>query len=131
MLKHTPPLVLVVDDEDYFREIFSLKLRSLGFTVEAAESADSGVAQTIALDPDLVLMDVQMPGKNGIEGVEDLKKNEKTRNVKVVFLTSLGELKPESQQTNTRFAQEVGADGYLRKTDDIDALCAKIRAFID
>jgi len=130
MPKHTPPLVLVVDDEDYFREIFSLKLRSLGFTVETAENADKGIEKARVLDPDLVLMDVQMPQKNGIEAMMELREDEKTKGLKIVFLTSLGDVKQESQQVNSRFAHEAGADGYLRKTDDIDALCDKIRAFI-
>lgn len=123
---HTPPLLLIVDDEEYFREIFSVKLTSLGYAVATAENGAEGVTKAGELQPDLILMDVQMPVKGGFDAFTDLKSRADTRNIKLIFLTNLGELRDESQLSNNRFAQEIGATGYLHKTDDLDSLTKRI-----
>ncbi len=118
-----PKRILIVDDEPDFREIFSVHLKMQGFNIDTAESADDALAKIRSSIPDLVLMDVQMPpGKTGIEAFFELKNDPKTANVPVMFLTNLGASEAGAQQINVQYAQELGAVGCLKKTDDLKSL---------
>jgi CheY-like chemotaxis protein len=115
--------ILVVDDDPDFREIFSTHLRLGGFEVDTADSGEAGLAKIRAQAPDLVLMDVQMPpGITGIEAFFELKNDPATAEVPVMFLTNLGATEVEAQQINVQYAQELGAVGVLKKTDDLKRL---------
>lgn len=119
--------ILVVDDEQDFREIFSTHLRMAGFDVDTADGAESGLEKIRASAPDLVLMDVQMPpGRTGIEAFFELKNDPKTANVPVMFLTNLGATEEGAQQINVQYAKELGAAGCLKKTDDLQTLSATV-----
>jgi CheY-like chemotaxis protein len=121
--------ILVVDDDPDFREIFSTHLRMKGFEVDVAENADAGLAKVRAAAPDLVLMDVQMPpGKTGIEAFFELKNDPATKDVPIMFLTNLGATEVEAQQINEQYAQELGALGVLKKTEDLANLGEQIAA---
>lgn len=124
------PLILVVDDEPDFREIFSAKLSAEGFKVETAENGQVGVEKAKALKPALILMDVKMPVMDGAAAVLKLKGDPATKDIKVAFLTSLGDPRLEMQDINKRFSEEFGAQGYLKKTDDLDTLTEKIKGFL-
>lgn len=123
--------ILVVDDEPDFREIFSTHLRMKGYDVDTADGADEGLAKVRASAPDLVLMDVQMPpGKTGIEAFFELKNDPATKDVPIMFLTNLGATEVEAQQINEQYAQELGALGVLKKTDDLSSLSDTVAARI-
>jgi twitching motility two-component system response regulator PilH len=124
------PLVLLVDDEPNFLEILSIKLNTAGFRVEVAANGDLGVKKAKELHPDLILMDVQMPIKNGIDAVTELKSNPETKNLRVAFLTSLGDSRPEAFAIDEKFANDMGALGYLRKTDDLDNILSKVKEYL-
>ncbi len=124
------PLILVVDDEEAFREIFSMKLAADGYRVETAENGKVGVEKAKQLKPALVLMDVRMPVMDGPTAVLALRDDPETKDLKVVFLTSLGDPRLEMQEMNSKVAQDFGAMGYLRKTDDLNLLNDRITAFL-
>ena len=114
--------IVVVDDDADFREIFSTKLRMMGFDVQVADGAEKGVEAVRQHLPDLVLMDVQMPGKSGIEAFFELRNDPATSKVPVMFLTNLGAVEVEAQQIIDQYSRELGAVGCLKKTDDLDSL---------
>ena len=124
------PLILIVDDEANFREIFSMKLKAAGYRVETAENGAQGVEKAKALKPALVLMDVNMPVMDGATAVLKLRDDPETKDLKVVFLTNLGDPQREIQELNHKISQDFGAQGYLRKTDDLDALNERVKAFL-
>lgn len=124
------PLILVVDDEASFREIFSMKLTADGFRVETAENGEIGVVKAKQLMPDLILMDVRMPVMDGPTAVLKLRGDSETKNIRVAFLTSLGDPRLEMQEMNGKISQDFGAQGYLRKTDDLDLLNDRIKEFL-
>ena len=124
------PLILVVDDEEAFREIFSMKLTADGYRVETAENGQVGVEKAKQLKPALVLMDVRMPVMDGPTAVLALRDDPETKDLKVVFLTSLGDPRLEMQEINSKMAQDFGAMGYLRKTDDLNLLNDRIKVFL-
>ena len=125
-----PPLILIVDDEPDFREIFSAKLSSVGYRVELAEDGAQAIERAKELKPDLILMDVRMPNMTGVEALLKLKDDPVTRKTKVLFLSNLGDPQPEVQELNRRFAEQTGAIGYLKKTDDLEVLVNRVSAVL-
>lgn len=83
-----------------------------------------------SLKPDLVLMDVKMPVMDGAQALLALRDDPETKDLKVVFLTSLGDPREEMQEMSMRFSKELGAQGYLKKTDNLDATFDKIKSFL-
>jgi CheY-like chemotaxis protein len=130
MENNNAPLILIVDDEPAFREIFSVKLTADGFRVETAENGAIALDKAKALKPDLILMDVKMPIMDGATAVLRLRDDPDTKGIKVVFLTSLGEPQAEMEEMHRRVSTEFGVQGYLRKTDDLDTLVEKIKGFL-
>ncbi len=123
-------LILIVDDEPAFREIFSAKLGADGFRTETAENGQIAIEKAKALKPDLILMDVKMPVLDGPSAVLKLREDPETKDMKIAFLTSLGDPRQEMQEINQKFSESFGAQGYLKKTDDLDSLNAKIKEFL-
>ncbi len=124
------PLILVVDDEEAFREIFSMKLTADGFRVETAENGETALIKAKEIKPDLILMDVRMPVMDGPTAVLKLRDDPEIKDIRVAFLTSLGDPRQEMQEMNGKFAQDFGVQGYLRKTDDLDLLKERVKAFL-
>ncbi len=123
-------LVLIIDDDPAFLEIFSTKLLASGFRVETADGGEDGIKKAKNLKPDLVLLDMKMPKLDGAETLFKLREDPDTQALKVVFLSSLGDPWEEAQALNRRFAKEVGALSYIKKTDDLDTLVEKVKNFI-
>ena len=124
-----PPLILLVDDEADFREIFYTKLRQVGFRVETAENGEKGIEAAKKLKPDLILMDMKMPKMNGAQAVIKLKEDPETKDIKVIFLTNFGDLRTEMEEVDRKFSRDIGAVDYLRKTSDLDEIVRKIQTF--
>jgi CheY-like chemotaxis protein len=123
-------LILIVDDEPAFREIFSVKLVADGFRVETAENGQVGIEKAKALKPDLILMDVRMPVMDGATALLQLREDPETKNTKVIFLSSIGDPHQEMEEMHRRISAEFGAQGYFRKTDDIDRLDIEIKKLL-
>jgi CheY-like chemotaxis protein len=125
------PLILIVDDEPDFREIFGMKLKGLGYRIETASDGAEGVLKAKKLKPNLILMDVKMPVMDGATAILKLRDDPETKSAKIAFLTSLGDPQTEMRELNRKFSEDFGAQGYLKKTDDLDVLVDKIKEFIN
>ena len=125
-----PPLILLVDDEANFLEIFYAKLRQAGFRVETAENGEKGIEAAKKFKPDLILMDMKMPKMNGAQAVIKLKEDPETKDIKVVFLTNFGDLRTGMEEIDRKFSRDIGAMDYLRKTSDLDEIVKKIQTFV-
>ena len=124
------PLILVVDDDPTFLEIFNIKLSSEGYRIETASSGEEGIQKIKSLKPNLVLMDVNMPRMDGAETVLKLKEDPETKNVNLAFLTSLGDPRLDIQISDIKAAESFGTRGYLKKTDDLDKLAEQIKGLL-
>ena len=123
------PLILVVDDEQNLREIFSTKLNASGFETVVASSGEEAVRKTEEILPDLVLMDIKMGRMTGTDAALAIKENPKTEGIKIAFFTSQADPWPgfSGIGNNAEAAQELGIDDFLTKTDDLDLNVKKIQ----
>ena len=115
--------VLVVDDSPTDRQHLTEILSKGGYTVSTAASAEEGIAKVKQTKPDLVLMDVVLPGHNGYQATRELSKDEATKNIPVILCTS------KNQETDKVWGMRQGARDYVVKPVDADELLGKIRAF--
>lgn len=114
--------ILVVDDSPTERHILTELLTKAGYQVSTAESGDEAIACVKQLMPDLVLMDVVMPGTNGFQATRALSRDEATKNIPVIICTT------KSQETDKLWGMRQGAHDYVTKPVDGPALLAKIAA---
>jgi twitching motility two-component system response regulator PilH len=114
--------ILVVDDSPTDRQYLSDVLSKNGFKVSTAESAEDAMAKLKQSRPDLVLMDVVMPGQNGFQATRALSKDESTKNIPVILCSSKG------QETDKVWGLRQGARDYVVKPVNPADLLAKIAA---
>jgi len=119
-------LILLIDDNKDFLEIFGAKLESRGFIVIRAHGGNEGVEQAGKISPDLILLDLEMPGENGDEVLARIHKELRDKKFRVFFLTNYGEPKEEHAAIDKKYAVDVGAEGYIRKSEDLDAIARQV-----
>jgi len=125
------PLVLVVDDEESFLEVITTKLQASGFDTAVAKNAAEGVSQAEKLLPDLILMDIRMPGETGTDAALTIKQNPKTKNVKIAFLTNMREPWPAAVDADKqKLSKALGMEDFLEKTSDLNILVQRIRGIL-
>jgi len=113
-----PIKVLLVDDEEDFAEILSLRLKELGEKVEVAHSGQEGLDTLAKTSIDVVILDIKMPGMDGIETLREIKKQYPI--IEVILLTGHG-----STETAVE-GMKLGAFDYLMKPADFGDLAAKL-----
>ena len=124
------PLILVVDDEKDLREIMSLKLNSSGFDTMVAADAKEAVAAAKSAHPDLILMDIRMPGESGTDAALEIKQDPETKDIRIAFLSSLKDPWPQTTAPRNDLARAIGMDDFIDKTGDLDATVAKVREIL-
>lgn len=113
--------VLVVDDEPKIVETVGAYLRNAGFAVTTAADGEAAVAQARARPPDLVVLDLGLPGLDGLDVARDLRRHS---SVPIIMLTARGE------ETDRVLGLELGADDYLVKPFSPRELVARVRAVL-
>ena len=113
--------VLVVDDDDLFRRSLAFSLNQAGFDTRTAASAEDAIAMTAQKHPDIVLLDVMLPGMDGLEA---LRYFHDKIGVPVIFLTA------RRREVDQIIGLELGADDYLPKPFDPEVLIAHMRAVL-
>jgi two-component system cell cycle response regulator DivK len=119
-----PETILVVEDNEKNLKLVRDVLQFAGFHVVAASSAEQGVAMAIEHPPDLVLMDLQLPGMDGTEALRQLRGSPRTRSVPVVAVTAFA-MKDDRER-----ALNAGFDGYLEKPISVRAFPSQVRSFL-
>lgn len=124
------PLVLIVDDDPDIRAILRTKLEASGLRVNEASNGQEGIDQCHKERPDLIVMDVRMPVMSGTEAVMHIKEDASLRDIKVVFLSNFGEEDEINAWIDQKYAREMGAVDYMKKSDDLSKIVEKIQALL-
>ncbi len=119
------PRVLIVDDNALNVELARVVLQASDITVDCAADANQAVDQITAFEPDLILMDIQMPGMDGLELMRRLKASPQTQGIVVVAFTAYA---MNGDQAKMR---EAGCDGYIAKPIDVATFTATVLSFLD
>jgi len=120
----TSKKILVVDDEEGFLELLRQALEERGFEVATASNAvDAGIEMSSSL-PSLILMDIRMPGINGMQACEAIKDNPNTKDVPIIIISAL------SDDSDIRRAKKMGISDYFIKPVDIEKLIGRIKSII-
>jgi two-component system KDP operon response regulator KdpE len=117
----TQPLVLVADDEPRITKLVSMALNAEGFRVVTASGGEQALQRAEDVRPDIVLLDIVMPGLDGIEVMRQLRER---RPVPVILLTAKGSTADKAK------GLDLGADDYVAKPFDLDELAARVRAVL-
>jgi two-component system cell cycle response regulator DivK len=117
--------ILLIEDNELNRDMLSRRLQKRGYEVVTAVDGETGVTAAQAEAPDLILMDISLPGIDGWEATRQLKTAPQTRHIPIVALTAYA--KPGDREK----AMSVGCDDYDTKPIELVRLLEKIKVLID
>ncbi len=117
--------ILIIEDDENISKALDVRLQARGYKVVTAFDAIQGMQKATGTLPDVILLDITMPGGNGLTLAERLKASTHTQAIPIIFLTA-------SQQSDLRQkAMALGAAAYFEKPYDFDYLLAALRAAIE
>jgi two-component system, OmpR family, alkaline phosphatase synthesis response regulator PhoP len=116
--------ILVVDDEQDILELLRYNLEREGYKVLTVESGEAAVSETLAARPDLVILDLMLPGIDGVEVCRRIRSKEDLNNIPIIMLTA------KSEDSDIISGLEVGADDYVAKPFSPKVLVARVRALL-
>ena len=116
--------ILLIDDEQDILEILSYNLEKEGYEVHTAENGVKGIAKAKEIIPDLILLDVMMPEKDGIETCQDLRKIKELQQTLIVFLSA------RSEEFSQLAGFQAGANDYIVKIIKPKILISKVNALL-
>ena len=119
------PKIMVVDDEESLRELVTAIFVSEGYEVVSAASGFECLEKIKAEKPDLVLMDMMMPGMSGREATEKIRQDPQTKSFKVVFLTVA-----RFSETGKEALDKLNVSGYVTKPFDNEKLIATVKNLV-
>jgi two-component system phosphate regulon response regulator PhoB len=113
--------ILIVDDEEDVLELVHYNLQKEGYQTDTAVCGEEVVKQARAKQPDLIILDLMLPGIDGLQVCKILKSDPKTQNIPIIMLTAKGE------ETDIVMGLELGADDYVTKPFSPKVLVARVR----
>jgi DNA-binding response OmpR family regulator len=116
--------ILVIDDEKDLTELVNYNLQKEGFAVRCARDGELGLAMAESDPPDLVLVDLMMPGIDGLEVCRRLRSNSRTAGIPIIMLTA------KSEESDRIVGLELGADDYVTKPFSPRELAARVKAVL-
>jgi twitching motility two-component system response regulator PilH len=117
--------ILIVDDSPTEAHVLKGMLEKHGFEVETAENGTEGIERAKELKPDLILMDVVMPGLNGFQATRQLTKDSETKEIPVIIVTT------KDQETDRVWGMRQGARDFLTKPVAEKTLMDKVNAAME
>ena len=116
--------ILLIEDEEDIQELVRYNLAKEGYRIVCKTSGEQGLAEARSALPDLILLDLMLPGADGLEVCGTLKKDAQVRHIPVVMLTAKGE------ESDIVSGLELGADDYITKPFSPKVLIARVRAIL-
>lgn len=103
--------VLIIEDDKFLLKLYSDELTREGFEVSKASTGEEGLSRVEAEAPDLIILDLILPSKNGFEVLSEIKLDSESEDIPIIILSNLG------QEEDIERGLELGADTYLVKTE--------------
>jgi two-component system cell cycle response regulator DivK len=116
------PKILLVEDNEFNRDMLSRRLQRRGFEIVSATDGEKGVALAASEKPDLILMDISLPGLNGWDATKQIRRNGVT--TPIIALTA------HAMSGDREKTLEAGCDEYETKPVELDILLSKIQALL-
>ncbi|MBN1997850.1 response regulator transcription factor [candidate division KSB1 bacterium] len=113
--------ILIVDDEQDIIDLLDYNLKAEGYFTLKAMDGNQAIEKAVSSKPDLIILDVMLPGKDGWEVIRELGQNKKTQNIPVIFLTA------KDSEIDEILGLELGADDYLVKPISIRKLLVRVK----
>ena len=113
--------ILLVDDDALMRRSLTFHLEQAGYQVHAAANAEDAISRVQHTPPDLILLDIALPGMDGLDALREIKAQ---HNLPVIFLTG------RRRELDEVLGLELGADDYITKPFDVDVVLAHIKAVL-
>ena len=118
------PTILVVEDEEDLRDIITYNLDREGYKTIGVETGEQGLEQAIKLNPDLMILDLMLPGINGLDVCRQIKQDDNTQAISIIIVSAKGE------EADIVSGLELGADDYVAKPFSPRILLARVRALL-
>ena len=119
------PKILIVEDDLFLANLLSLRFKKENFEVVQAFSGNEALKKLEELRPDIILLDIILPQKNGFEVLESISQNPQTQNIPVIIVSNLG------QESDIEKGKMLGAmDYYVKARLSIDELVAKVKNLV-
>ena len=119
------PKVLIVDDDAAVLELLREVLKHEDFDLHYARDGKQAVQETLAIKPDLILVDVMMPKLDGVTFCKALRAHEETANIPIIIMSGFG------SQARLEECMAAGGDDFLDKPFDVDDLILRVRTMLD
>ncbi len=116
---------LIVEDHPDLLEVLTLQLEKMGFTVVSANTGMEGVTKAVEEKPQLILMDIMMPGMDGREATRRIRSNQETKDIPILVITAL------TKKSQLRECIKAGCNDYISKPFIAKDLQEKIQAVLD
>lgn len=117
-------VMLIVDDSLVERTILLGYAEKMGFIIHQAENGEEGIKKADEIRPDVILMDVVMPGLNGFQATRQINRNEELKNIPVIMCTS------KSDETDKLWGKRQGASAYLVKPVKLEELVSALKSVL-
>jgi CheY-like chemotaxis protein len=117
-------VILVVEDNDRNLKLLRDVLEYAGYEVRTARTAEDGITSAVSKPPDLVLMDLQLPGIDGIEALHRLRESHRTAGIPVVAVTA------QAMKQDRERVLQAGFNGYVEKPISVRAFPDQVRRFL-
>ncbi|HSW87939.1 MAG TPA: response regulator [Candidatus Saccharimonadales bacterium] len=118
--------ILIAEDDKFLASAYRVKLTKAGFEVQIASDGNEAIALLKTFTPDLILLDLMMPTKDGFSTLQDLKANDLWKNIPVIVASNLG------QKEDMEKSRALGATDFVVKSDlSLDALIEKINKLLE
>ncbi len=117
--------ILLIEDDTFFREFYAAKLKEEGMEIEVASDGEEGLDKAAKVKPDVILLDIIMPKKDGFEVLQAMSLNTTLKKIPVIVFSTLG------QESDVEKAKKLGATDYINKSFfDFEGLKTKIQAVV-
>ncbi|MDI3533899.1 MAG: two-component system, OmpR family, alkaline phosphatase synthesis response regulator PhoP [Thermosediminibacterales bacterium] len=117
-------LIMVIDDESHILELISYNLEKEGYRVIACETGEEGLKLIEKYQPDLIILDLMLPGIDGLEVCKKIRNTESISGIPIIMLTA------KSEEIDKVVGLEMGADDYITKPFGVRELIARVRALL-